>query len=292
VDTIKLTDRHVAPTYPYLLHEEGVNHEGTPVKDLPAGVLDQILAEARSKATLSDTEVKVLKRVSLQEGGFEAVNAYDTGYVSFGFIQFTTGKDGNYNLYHLLTRIKKEYPARFASLFHDRGIDVGRRSIAVLDLATGAELQGADAVMKIIRDPRLAAVLYAAGLDLQVRAAQIIQAKASYYQPLYTQRRLTFKVKAGKSQEQVTLSGAYADALRSDAGKIAFVDRAVQKGPGDADKRMKEAARQACERHGLKGAITFADLAPHEREIIPSLINRIQVLTRPEPGISQPQCWG
>jgi hypothetical protein len=74
----------------------------------------------------------------------------------------------------------------------------------------------------------------------------------------------------------VTITGRYDGVLTSEAGKVAIMDRAVQRGVGNAQTTFRTAAKAAMTAHGAQ---TLADLASYEIEIIPSLKNRVDVLS-------------
>jgi hypothetical protein len=81
----------------------------------------------------------------------------------------------------------------------------------------------------------------------------------------------------------VTITGLYQDVLTSEAGKVAIMDRAVQRGVGNAQKTFRDACKHVMTAHGVT---TLADLAKYEIEIIPPLVNRIDVLHAAD--LSQP----
>ena len=87
----------------YLTHATGVNKEGTPLSSWKAKDIDALFDEAGVKDV---DQRKAILRVSAKEGGFNAINTWDTGFVSVGAIQFTTGPDGNYNIAKLLQTAK------------------------------------------------------------------------------------------------------------------------------------------------------------------------------------------
>ena len=213
-----------------------------------------------------------MTKVSAEEGGFEAVNTYDTGFISIGFIQFISGADGTGSLADVLREMKTSNPADFATYFHSMGIDVDSVALTVVDPATGTILRGSDAVTKVMDDKRLTAVFQRAGTDsLSFRAAQVKRAQAAYYLA-----PKSFTV----TQAGVTITGNYQDVLTSEAGKVALMDRAVQKGVGSAKSKFATACKAVMTAHG---ATTVADLARYEIEIIPTLVNRIDGPERDRP---------
>ncbi len=188
-------DRHVFyyPAGPveasrYLLHPDGVRYGGRRAKDQA-----DVFSLFREAGVTSPVARNVLLKVSGREGGFEAVNTWDTGYVSVGFIQFTTGptSEGR-SLVRVLERMQeseerktKMNPARrneFDYYFVKRGVCVEDGKLVVRDPATAKFLKGADAVNAIIEDKRLIAVFQNAGEHSRAfRVAQIQEAYRSYY---------------------------------------------------------------------------------------------------------------
>lgn len=175
-DTIPFPDR-----YAYYRSANGIVRYGRPLRDYTGEEkvrLDSLFAAAGRDRS----EQNVLRAVSRLEGGFEAVNTYDTGYVSIGFIQFITARDGNGSLAAVLQWHKQNDPEDFQATFRRFGVDVAPEGvIVVVDPAAGAELRGAEAVKKIIDDKRLAAVFERAGGHDGFRLAQIRVARDRYW---------------------------------------------------------------------------------------------------------------
>lgn len=96
--------------------------------------------------------------------------------------------------------------------------------------------------------------------------------------------RLTAKKEAGAVAATLpAISGKHEDILQSEAGKVAIMDRAVQRGQGSATKNFQSAAWASLTKHQVT---TIAALAQYEVEIIPSLKNRSDVLNRSD--LTQP----
>ena len=226
-------------------------------------------------ASLTPFEAHVIGAVSRLEGGFDAVNTYDTGYVSVGFIQFITAVGGDGSLASVLATEKANTPGDFARDFHVRGIDVTPGGLyAAVDPATGAELTGPEAVQKTIRDPRLVAVFQAAGRSSTAfRVAQIQTARRLYYPAADP---LTVTLANG-----ATLTGRVGDVLHSEAGMATAFDRKVN--TGHAAPEVAAAAASVLTAHGLT---TLADLAPYEREVVIALKYRADFLA--DKSLGQP----
>ncbi|HWD41221.1 MAG TPA: hypothetical protein VG944_20420, partial [Fimbriimonas sp.] len=137
-DNVKLG----SPRYAYYRFSDGVMSEGTVVKNVDPSRLDKLFA----LAGCDDTQSHVMRAVSQLEGGFDAVNTYDTGYVSVGFIQFASLKEGSGSLGTMLLSYKQDDPADFAADFHRYGVDVQPNGLLdVVDPETGTEEFGPDA---------------------------------------------------------------------------------------------------------------------------------------------------
>jgi len=261
----------VSPRYPSYRSDEGVISGGASLKGMPAGELDALMRAAG----LTPFEAHVVGAVSRLEGGFDAVNTYDTGFVSVGFIQFITAAGGDGSLASVLAAEKVNAPADFARDFHVRGIDVTPGGpYAAVDPATGAELTGPEAVQKTIHDPRLVAVFQAAGRSSRAfRVAQIQTAKRGYYP---ADDPITVTMPTGAA-----LTGRVGDVLRSEAGMATAFDRKVN--TGHAAPEVAAAVQSVMVAHGLA---SLADVAPYEREVITALKYRAdfladQTLTQP-----------
>lgn len=262
----------VSPTSPYFRSEAGVMSGGVPLRLVPPADMDALF----TAAGLTPFERHVMQGVSPLEGGFDAVNTYDTGYVSVGFIQFITGREGRGSLASVLAQEKAAHPEDFARDFHRRGIDVaGDGGYVVVDPATGAELTGADAVSRTVADPRLVAVFQDAGRrSVAFRAAQVVVAKRAYYP---ADDALTVTLPDGS-----LLRGKVSDAIRSEAGMATLFDRKVN--TGTVTPALPAAVSKVLAEHGVK---TWEALAPFEREVVSAVTYRADFLN--DPRLTQPR---
>jgi len=256
--------------YAYYRFPEGVASEGVAIKEMPVAELDGLFNDAG----LSKSDRRVMGAVSLLEGGFDAVNTYDTGYVSVGFIQFATLKEGAGSLGKMMLGYKATDPENFRKDFHAYGIDVDSDgSLVVLDYATGALRRGPDANMACIRDKRLVAVFQRAGvLSKPFRLAQLRSAKEQFY--------------PGDDPVTVTFSDGHTeqakvkDFVKSEAGMATLFDKKVNTGHIRelAGVLSAVAATHSCA--GCKG------LAKYEREIVQKMRYRRDFLA--DPTLGQP----
>ncbi len=248
----------VGPRYPSYRSAEGVISGGESLKGMPGADLDALMRAAG----LAPFEAHVIGAVSRLEGGFDAVNTYDTGSVSVGFIQFITAAGGDGSLASVLAAEKKDRPADFARDFHGRGIDVTPGGLyAALDPATGAALAGPDAVQTAGRS------------STAFRVAQIQTAKRLYYPAADP---ITVMLPNGAK-----LTGTVGDVLHSEAGMATAFDRKVNR--GHAAPEVAAAVSSVLAAHGLA---TLAQVAPYEREIVAALKYRADFLA--DKSLGQP----
>jgi hypothetical protein len=240
--------------YAFYRFSQGVMSGGQAVRNMPAAELNKLFKEAG----VSDSEQRVMKAVSLLEGGFDSVNTYDTGFVSVGFIQFACLRDGGGSLAATLLRMKRDNPRAFDEDFRRFGLDVtDENQLVALDLVTGAELIGAAAAHKIIEDKRLIAVFQRAGrVSRPFRIAQIQVAKEQYYPG---PDAVLIELPDRK------LSGRVADIIKSESGMATLMDRKVNTGKIDP---FLEVVSDIAQTHDIK---KFQDLARFERDIIAAL---------------------
>ena len=226
---------NMRPKYAYYRFDNGVNSEGLAIKDMPSTEVEGILHDAG----YDDSDTKVFKSVSILEGGFDAINTYDTGYISVGFIQFASLKEGGGSLGQAMLQYKQQDPVNFEKDFHKFGIDVTPdEKIVALDIDSGDERIGPDANTQVIADKRLIATFQRAGKYKAFRLLQLKAAKIIYW-PM--DDKVTFNI--GRQKVTRPLS----DFVKSEAGKAVFLDRKVNTGNigavGTALQSIAEAAK-------------------------------------------------
>ncbi len=242
------------PRYPSFRFPQGVASIGTALSKIAPDELNRVFAAAR----ISPSQARVMRAVSLLEGGFDSINTYDTGFVSVGFIQFAALEGGNGSLGALLQWEKNWNPREFDRDFRAFGVDVSSEGVlVVLDPASGAELSGQEAVRKIIDDKRLIAVFHLAGrCSVAFRAAQIEVAKAEYYPAdLPVEVNLNGQI----------VKGLVRDVVKSEAGMATLFDRKVNVGNV---RLLNSVLSQLMLKYNLT---RFEEVAPFERELISAL---------------------
>lgn len=270
VDNIFFADRK--PYYQYYRSANGVMKVGKKVKDYE-GADRKKLAELFKAVGRTESEAKVLMAVSALEGGFEAINTYDTGFVSIGFIQFITGREGKGSLGEVLARYKRNDFAAFREDFHRFGLDVSpENTVAVVDPTTGVEKRNGEAVRAIIDDKRLTAVLERAGMREGFRRAQVEIARERYW--------------PGDDRVTVIIGGVQQTALvtefvKSEAGLATLMDRKVNRGN---IRLINEIAAKIVEKYRLS---RLSELTKYERELIQQMKFRTDFLA--DPTLSKPK---
>ncbi len=267
---VAFTDnRKMRKNYAYYRFEKGVASEGTAVKDMPRAKLDHLF----DLAGVSVKDARVMKSVSILEGGFDAINTYDTGYVSVGFIQFACLKDGGNSLGAMLAQYKHDDPQHFQTDFHRYGIDVtDQEKLACVDPATGSELSGEAAARKLIEDRRLIAVFQYDGLKSDAYNAMQIKAAMAQFYP--ADDHVTLNVNGSG------LSVRVGDVVRSEAGLATLMDRKVNTGHLDP---LQYVLQQYIDANEVS---SVDDLARYEYDIVTSLRYRKDYLA--DSSLTQP----
>lgn len=230
---------------------QGVMSGGTPVRTLP----DEELNDLFSAAGIDGSTAKVMKAVSILEGGFDSVNTYDTGFVSVGLIQFACLSKGAGSLGMVLLREKTNDSKAFNEDFHRFGLDVTQDGqLVALGIDDGQVYQGTAAAHQIIDDKRLVSVFQHAGQKSRsFRVAQLQIAKEQYY-PCNDLVTLNLNGQ--------TLTAKISDIIRSEAGMATLMDRKVNTGKTDP---LVSVLNQI---GGSYGCRSVEDLAAHERDVI------------------------
>ncbi len=259
--------------YAYFRFPQGVMSAGSPVRDMPADELDSLLQDAG----IDESQGRVMKAVSLLEGGFDSINTYDTGYLSVGLIQFATLSGGGGSLGDVMMRMKKDTPEAFDRDFRRFGIDVSDAGLLdVVDPETGVELTGPDAVRKVIDDKRLTAPFQRAGQRTPFRIAQLRTAKDDFYP---ADDPVSVNV-AGQP-----VAGKVSDFVHSEAGMATLMDRKVNTGKLDPLQTVLDqlVAQLSATQVQIKA---LTDLAPYERDIDVAMKYRKDYLA--DTSLSQP----
>jgi hypothetical protein len=255
--------------YPFYRFGDGVMYGGTAVKSLPAERMDHFFR----LAGVSESEARVMRSVSILEGGFDSVNTYDTGFVSVGFIQFACLREGGGSLGGMLKSYKTSDPDQYQKDFRAFGVDVTPAGLlCVIDPSTGAQVIGPDAAQRIISDKRLIAVFQRAGRRSDPYIAAQIRAAKQMFDPADDPVSVTV--------DGAVLAGKVSDIVKSEAGLATLFDRKVN--TGNINLFSTVVAQVAGEVHPA----ALADLAKYEFEIVDRMRYRRDYLS--DASLSQP----
>jgi hypothetical protein len=172
--------------------------------------------EAAARTAVPDEAARALQFVSQHEGGFDAVNTWDSARFSWGFIQFAGGR----GLPQLLAYLKSQEPDLFQRYFGQYGVDVlpGRTGLPVplcVDTKRKRVLFGERAEQCIGDNPVLVGLFIRAGRDPRIQRGQIEAALNQYVEPALSAR-----------SSGVVLSSI----LRSPKGLAMLIDRKIHEG--------------------------------------------------------------
>jgi hypothetical protein len=200
--------------FAYYRFRDGVRTFGTKISSLPKAELDRVLRGAG----VNESESRILKAVSLLEGGFDSLNTYDTGFISVGFIQFAALAEGGHSLGQTLLQLQNDNPDAYRNLFFNFGVGVSITGLVeAIDLQSGVSGVGAKANELVIKDKRLAAVFARAGKFEPYRIAQVKTAMRMYW-PAENE------IKVGQMAVKVS------EFAKSEALMAALLDRKVNTG--------------------------------------------------------------
>jgi LysM repeat protein len=187
---------------PLGINPKGVQYGGKSTIFIPTQQLQMLgIDEVRNQA------LQFCKKI---EGNYDAINTYDNGIFSYGFIQFT-GQSGS--LDRLLQSMQDHAPEKFNRTFRQAGISVSANKVQVQD-AQGNFLTGPDAWKFIRGQYSLLTPFIQAGFDADLVFEQYRQANLLYVQPaLSAQLSLNFDGGSVKVPLTVVLPAAQTQAL-------------------------------------------------------------------------------
>jgi hypothetical protein len=126
---------------------------------------------------LRPTEIRVMAATAKNEGNLDAINTWDSQFLSFGMFQWTAGSaDRAGELAALLARIKGHYPDDYQHYFGRFGLDVVDTGSVTGWLSLKGETLRSKAQKQRLRDDIWAYRFAIAGADPQVQAAEVAHA--------------------------------------------------------------------------------------------------------------------
>jgi hypothetical protein len=188
------------------------------------------VAELLAKdATIGKSAKKILSIISGFEGNFSTINTYDVADVTFGMVQWTTGSGGVGDLIKAMTVMKAMAPAAFATRLTRFGIDVDPARGLVITRPDGTVLNGEPAAKALQGDPKLTAVLAAAGTDPALQAGEL---NAAYEIEVKAALRATLAVTvpAHDKQPKTTVKVPLSSVFTSEFGAGVLANHTVHGG--------------------------------------------------------------
>lgn len=175
----------------------------------------ETFAAAGRTFNLPPQAVEALRYVSRHEGGFDAINTWDSARFSWGFIQFA----GGYGLRPALGHLKEMSPELFREMLAVYGVDVEKKDGAYepifRDPKSGEVLRGKDAEQAYGDRPEIIAAFIRAGRHPEVKQRQLETAVREYAIPALAADFRGVRV---------------ADLLKSPQALAMLIDRQVQEG--------------------------------------------------------------
>jgi len=133
--------------------------------------------ERLASLNLTDSEIKVMVATAENEGNLDAVNSWDSQFISFGLFQWTAGgADQPGELAALLTRIQQNFADNFQHYWGRFGLGLEGVSNKTGWLTLNGKRLSSTKQKNVLRSPLWAYRFALAGADEQVNAAQIAHA--------------------------------------------------------------------------------------------------------------------
>lgn len=170
---------------------------------------------------MTDSLMRIISAVSLNEGNLEAVNTWDDSFMTFGMFQWTIGQgDGKGELPAMVNQIKETDPATFNQYFGQYGLDVSASHTDKVygHFSLNYLLVDHPSKKEKLRSEEWAQRFWEAGQNPVVQAVQVKHAAS---------RLWTFYWKTGKAPVTYRLS----DLVTSELGVALLLDNHVNR-PG------------------------------------------------------------
>lgn len=158
----------------FMIYPEGIMYPGQSLLELDLATIESV--------GLTPKQARALQWVSTHEGKFDAINSYDRGIFSYGFIQFVGASAHGGSLNKLLTSMKAWAPSLFQRVFQRVGLDVDGGVLTVLT-ETNRTLTGDAAWSYVQRTVPLYAPFIQAGFDPTLVREQLRMANELYVVP-------------------------------------------------------------------------------------------------------------
>lgn len=178
---------------------------------------------------MSESLIRVMVAVSVNEGNLDAVNTWDNSFMTFGMFQWTLGaKDAKGELPALLKKIKAKDASVFQQAFGQYGIDISDNSTNSTYgyLTLNGQLLNTRRRKELLRTDEWAVRFFEAGQDQNIQAVQVEHA-ASRLLNFYWKERL--KTTGDLLSDVVTSEFGVALLLDNHVNRPGYVRRCVDK---------------------------------------------------------------
>lgn len=210
----------------FMKYPEGIVYGGQSTLHVPLAKIESV--------GLNHQQAAALEYVSSHEGKYDAINSYDSGIFSYGFIQFVGAAEHGSSLNRVMAAMKYNAPDRFARVFQLVGIDSAGGVTTVLD-ENGFKRSGNDAWLYIQKTLPLYGAFIQAGFDPDLVLEQLRAANELYVQPA-----LNFRLNLNINGIQITVP-RLRDILSSEALITAIIAIAINRGNGAMSRIVAEA---------------------------------------------------
>lgn len=210
----------------FMKYPEGIVYGGQSTLHVPLEKIESV--------GLNRQQAAALEYVSSHEGKYDAINSYDSGIFSYGFIQFVGAAEHGASLNRVLAAMKANAPARFARVFQQVGIDSANGVTTVLD-DNGFRRSGNDAWLYIQKNISLYGAFIQAGFDADLVLEQLRAANDLYVQPA-----LNFRLSLNINGIQINIP-RLRDILSSEALITAVIAIAINRGNGAMSRIVADA---------------------------------------------------
>ena len=233
----------------YMVYPNGLYYAGQSKTYLPLEMVKSV--------GLTDVQARALQFVSQHEGNFDAINSYDKGIFSFGFIQFVGSSANGGSLNRLLESMKLNAPTLFNQYFRKMGIDTEGGTVTVLN-DNGQKLAGDNAWLFIQNTVPLYAPFIQSGFEPLLIKEQLRCATS-----LYVQTAMKLKVPLNINGIPLVVP-QIAKILSSEAATTMLIDLCVNQGSGGLTRILQTAIPIVAQKYRLLTLNTLATINEYE----------------------------
>ncbi len=210
----------------FMVYPNGIFYPGQHLPNLPFELVKSV--------GLTDVQARALQFVSRNEGKFDAINSYDRGIFSYGFIQFVGASEHGSSLNRLLDSMKLYAPSLFDKYFRRAGIDTEGGTVTVLN-ENGAKLTGDNAWLFIQRTISLYAAFIQSAYEPLLLKEQLRCANN-----MYVQTAMNLKVPLSINGISLVVP-QISTILSSEAALTMLIDLCVNQGSGGLTRVLQTA---------------------------------------------------